>query len=1008
MLKRIVKSTLVLIACLLIFVSFMPMLLSISKINQFLISCVNSRIGGKLHAEEIQIGWTDGILVKGLQIDDPQGRNVADIKKVSCDVALLSLIHAPAIEGRVQVDSPKITLIDDNHDGHFSIENVFTSEPTEKASSEPAKLVLSDLQLSLDIQPQGQAKINLVCQIENNEDGKQEKGAVNLTATAQNVQELEKAYKSALGQAKASAAGTVALDCHIDDFPIKAALPFIRMADPALATMLVPALGDSLNAKISHTLRGDELTLSLLVQSPQLNLKLKSAIKGNTLTIKDQGSLNWQLSPELLALYNIDQKTPTALVATVQPYSGTLGPDGKMPVDIAWKLTAPLALSQGPCSASGTITAAAIQESVDAHAEVTLGKNSVDALLTVNHPLTTPEASCKIALDGETKVDADLELKNSLFTAAVNSNDFSCNAKVPYHFADNILTLKKGEATCSYKTFNAVVDSLDSVINLNKKEAQGTIAIHSDSALFDTRFQVTADKASADGEMKQFPVALLATLANKPELTELLGNTLSANWKATNDQLDVNLQGDNLSFKTSLLIGDNISGNDSTLLSYQLSPKRFDALQEMLKLDKLELKNAVDIALKIKKIELPKKYENLGTFLDGLSLNTLVTVSQTTLAQANKKAVTIAPLTLNVKQSGKDRKVTFSCETDKSVANSAQIAIDGSAHNLWNEEGLQLDNARILLDTNIKNLPLDIFYTEKLVAAFGESINANLKGDLKDMTAGSIVGSIESPRFKSDIACTLHQGTLTLDKPITAEYTLTAEAGEVLLKDVNPLLATASGTKEPIKLIIDSKGFQVPLKHFSIKDTKIPNITIEPGTLTCKNSGMLSLLTNLLRVSKSDVITLWFTPIYVSVENGIVHCKRADALLSDAFPIATWGKIDLLNDKIDMTLGLSGASVAKAFDISGLDPSYMVQIPIRGTTQSPKIDSGLATTKITALKLQQTSSKTTSIIGGLLEAATTIVEKDDPAPAPTTNPLPWADKFHKPKVSPNLLRKLIR
>ena len=102
MLKRILKTTVVLVACCLVFVSFLPMLVSISQVNQFLLSCVNSRIAGKLHAQECVCGWTDGVLVKGLRINDPQGREVALFKKISCDVALLSLIHAPAIEGKIK------------------------------------------------------------------------------------------------------------------------------------------------------------------------------------------------------------------------------------------------------------------------------------------------------------------------------------------------------------------------------------------------------------------------------------------------------------------------------------------------------------------------------------------------------------------------------------------------------------------------------------------------------------------------------------------------------------------------------------------------------------------------------------------------------------------------------------------------------------------------------------------------------------------------------------------
>ena len=89
--------------------------------------------------------------------------------------------------------------------------------------------MLSDLQLAIDIQPQGQAKINLICQVENKDNNKVEKGSINIAATAQNFADLEKAYKCALGQNIGAAASVVALDCYVDQFPLKAAIPFVNI-----------------------------------------------------------------------------------------------------------------------------------------------------------------------------------------------------------------------------------------------------------------------------------------------------------------------------------------------------------------------------------------------------------------------------------------------------------------------------------------------------------------------------------------------------------------------------------------------------------------------------------------------------------------------------------------------------------------------------------------------------------------------------------------------------------
>lgn len=1195
MLKRILKSALVLIACLLVLISFLPMLLSVSQVNQFLISCVNKRIAGKFHAQEILVGWTDGISIKGLQIHDPQGREVALFKKVSCDVALLSLIHAPAIEGRIQVDSPKISLIDDNNNGHFSLEEVLhtqtpVTQETAATNSPKTELILTDLHLAIDIQPQGQAKVNLLCQIENSDNGQVEKGSINLTATAQNFEELEKAYTSALQQSSSTAASVVSLDCYVDQFPLKAIVPFVCMKDPKLAHLIVPALGNKITAKIAHTLRGDELGLTLLLNSPQLSTKLKAAVKGNAFSIKDEGSLSWKLRPELFEAItqkfseyipqDIEQLKTTTLQATIQPQSGTLGLDGKMPLAISWNLDSPLVLTSPSwstplaCTMLGSITASCLQESLEAYTQVSLAtgsdKTSLDALCTINDPLQNPETICKATLNGpiaaqagrflkqqlplvellgratnltanctlterektaevqmqsetikanlafaleqdhikvapstfslnlhpeafipkkegfefsnvplalsitsaeipfdiaaftkDMTVEANLAIDSCTATLAsgpvelINSSikfvknkssnlvvttnttanrlnqSFECNAVVPVQIDDKKITLSTTDATLRSQTFLAYVKKMNAFVDLESKEASGNLLLQSDTTSVETSFFVKQGQPSnytllpaasllLEGSMKDFPVELLALFTQKPALPDLLGKSLEGKWKIgfnntlSREPIHLSLRADGVAIDANFELAKELSGRDCLTVDYELTPKRFAALQSMFLLAQSEqqkemrLASSAKLHARVKGLKVPleqfvdkDKPLVLAALLDALWLDTHVSVQEISLTQKDKKNLTISPLQITAELSGKDRQVSFSCQSDKSAqAHAAEITINGTAHNLWNEQGFQFDNARILLDTKIHNLPLDIFHSftqnpqtaNQLTAVLGHTLDANLKGEIKDLDEGTFYGTIKSSRLQSEVACRLNEGILTLEKPITAQYTLTPEAGEVLLKDVNPLLVTAAKSESPITLTIDSKDFSVPLKPFSLDTVTMKNIKIEPGVLTCKNGGMLSLLVSLLKVpvSSSNEINLWFTPIYVEVKGGIVDCKRSDALLANAFPIATWGKIDLIHNKINMMLGLSGTAIARAFDIPKLDPGYMVQIPIHGTTQSPKIDSALATTKITALKLQQHKSNTTSLIGGLLEVATTIVEKDAPIPPPTTQPFPWA------------------
>ncbi|MBS0656539.1 MAG: hypothetical protein JSR46_12240, partial [Verrucomicrobia bacterium] len=343
---------------------------------------------------------------------------------------------------------------------------------------------------------------------------------------------------------------------------------------------------------------------------------------------------------------------------------------------------------------------------------------------------------------------------------------------------------------------------------------------------------------------------------------------------------------------------------------------------------------------------------------------------------------------------GSTRTLLFDLHSKKEhTATAAQLEVTGEAKDLWNDTGLQPKQANIKLRASIKDFPLDVLQMEEVVAVVGPKMDADMNGDIDQLHNGSFRGTVTTPRIHSAVAFDIQDGKMKLNEPLTAQYELTKEAGEVLLKGINPLLASAARSEKPITLWIDNKDFNITLNPFSLKDMTIKTVKIDPGILTVKNKGFIAPLISLLKIpTKGDEIPIWFTPLYIEVKHGTVTCNRTDALLANAFPIATWGKIDLLHDKIDMVLGISGAALSRAFGITTLTPEYLVQIPVRGTVQSPQFDTGWATTKITGLKLQKNKSNATALIGGLLEVAATAGSKEKKPPAPTTYPFPWQAK----------------
>lgn len=261
------------------------------------------------------------------------------------------------------------------------------------------------------------------------------------------------------------------------------------------------------------------------------------------------------------------------------------------------------------------------------------------------------------------------------------------------------------------------------------------------------------------------------------------------------------------------------------------------------------------------------------------------------------------------------------------------------------------------------------------LAPLGNTLKASVRCDVANSTTGPFAVHIQSPLFTGETSCLITDDSLTLEKPLTAQYTLLAEMG-------------ARSTK-PIELTVDPDGFFIPLKDFALDKVRIKDIKIDPGVLYCKNNGIMAALLTLFNAKLTNEISLWSTPLYAELKDGIVVCKRFDMLISGSFPIASWGKIHLVDDKIDMTLGITGVSLVQAFALGKIDPTYMIQLPIRGTLESPRIDTAAATSKIAAMRVMQSRLAFTNPIGALFSVGAMVFDKVDAPPPPTTTPFPW-------------------
>jgi hypothetical protein len=179
----------------------------------------------------------------------------------------------------------------------------------------------------------------------------------------------------------------------------------------------------------------------------------------------------------------------------------------------------------------------------------------------------------------------------------------------------------------------------------------------------------------------------------------------------------------------------------------------------------------------------------------------------------------------------------------------------------------------------------------------------------------------------------------------------------------------------------------------------VPDATIELGKIICRNEGNINVALSLLKTKqfdKSGELSLWFAPIDLKIKKGMVAIERTEILLADTFDICVWGTYDLVQDYVDMLLGLTAQTLSRAFGVKNLPENYVLTIPMKGPAQNVQLNSSKATTKITLLLAWQNkvisgalgSSAAGALFGELVGKMATLPDSDAKVP-PAKHPFPW-------------------
>lgn len=294
------------------------------------------------------------------------------------------------------------------------------------------------------------------------------------------------------------------------------------------------------------------------------------------------------------------------------------------------------------------------------------------------------------------------------------------------------------------------------------------------------------------------------------------------------------------------------------------------------------------------------------------------------------------------------------------------------------------------------------FRSEPLGALLGDTVQLNAKTQTHQ-GKGLLQVRVDASHSQWDLDASIHKGLITLNKAFRGEITVNREVSRLVLKHINPLLITAIGAPEPIRLTVAPEGFHIPIDLKALTNAEMPLATIEFGRITVENGGPLEAIMGLVQsstVRHSDRMETWFTPQYLHLKDGILVLERMDTLIHQSFHLATWGTVDLLRDYVDITLGIPQDTLRERFGIKGLSEDYVLQTPLQGRSDRVDLDYASVLARIASMRARSSSQEASQVLGLFLDAVTgQKQEEGQAAPKPTTQPFPWGDSWRRKKDS---------
>ncbi|WP_201456978.1 hypothetical protein [Chlamydia sp. 17-3921] len=553
--------------------------------------------------------------------------------------------------------------------------------------------------------------------------------------------------------------------------------------------------------------------------------------------------------------------------------------------------------------------------------------------------------------------------------------------------------------------------NLQALIDNPKDDSLPSIRIHIPEILFSTSDSEFTDfknlKIQGNGEITSLPLDVISKIYGKDAIiSTYFGSTgdLTFSGQYTPKEkehltLFSTLTSEALSGEFNLIMDSSMMLSPKTegTLQWEISPNRYASFFENTSsLPTCMLHRTATIRLDIAKLACAKTYSGLSclTLLgSGLLEGTLSAHPLIFYDYVSKETFIIDNFAGSIRANNLDTNLEYDLKGtclapgSQTVKISSEFSLKGEVNHLFTpskREFSQTTEWKYIPSSFITGIvPISPTVKAKISSLAGPRIDVSITNHFVQ-GKGSINILVDSENLQAQIPLIFTEKAILLQDNLKANLHINEAINKAFLQEFNPLISGNAYSQYPVTLEVDKHNFYLPIRPYSFEKFHIQSASLDIGKISIANTKTMHALFQFLDIEEQkQFVESWFTPIFFSVQKGSIICSRFDALIDNRIRLALWGKTDIPNDKIFMTLGIDPEVIKKYFHNTSLRTKDFFLIKIRGSISSPEVDWSSAYARIALLKSYNLAAPFNNLADKLFSSL------GSTTPPQTTSPLPW-------------------